>query len=285
MTTALAKSIDLTDAQFEQIRRLIKRQCGIHLNEGKKDLVRGRLAKRLRVLGFDSFRLYLEHLDADASGSELTALLDAISTNQTSFFREPAHFEYLQRAVLPRVAARGDRRLRVWSAGCSSGEEPYSIAITLREGLGELDAWDARVLATDISTRVLAGARRAVYGEDRVAAISPLLRSRYFVCTQTRPRRQYGVVPAVRKLVHFARLNLMDSWPMRGPFDVIFCRNVMIYFDRPTRQRLIGRFAGLLAKGGTLFVGHSESLTGIQHPLRYVQPTVYEASGRQVESP
>jgi len=278
MQTGLLETIELTDAQFREVAALVKATCGIDLHDGKKELVKGRLAKRLRQLNFRTFGEYIRHLRDDVGGAEITAMLDAISTNQTSFFREAEHFHCLGKKVLPGVVARADasKRLRIWSAGCSSGEEPYSIAITVRESIPDLDSWDARILATDISTRVLARAEKGLYDGSRFEAVPPLVRSRYFTCVEARPQRRHEVGPHIRSLVHFARLNLMGPWPMKGPFDVIFCRNVMIYFDRPTRERLIGRFFGLLASGGTLFIGHSESLTGIQHQFGYVQPTVYE---------
>ena len=278
MPMALAKAIQLTEAQFREVTKLVKATCGINLHDGKKELVKARLAKRLRELGFCSFRQYIELLRHDPSGAEVTALLDAISTNQTSFFREAEHFDYLGKKVLPGLVAGGSRggRLAIWSAGCSSGEEPYSVAITVRENIPDVDSWDVRILATDISTRVLAPAAEGVYDASRVEPVPAMLRSRYFTCVEARPPRLYEVSANIRSMVHFARLNLMGPWPMQGPFDAIFCRNVMIYFDRPTRERLIGRFFDLLAPGGTFFVGHSESLTGIRQQFRYVRPTVYE---------
>jgi chemotaxis protein methyltransferase CheR len=202
-------------------------------------------------------------------------MIDAISTNQTSFFREVAHFDHLSEKILPMLTARREKRLRIWSAGCSSGEEPYSIAIAVREAIPTIGCWDAKILATDISTRALACARQGQYDGERIKAVPPMVRPKAFSLIQARPSRVFEVLPAVRQMVHFARLNLMESWPMQGPFDVIFCRNVMIYFDRPTRERLVGRFHDMLASGGTFFVGHSESLTGIRHSLTYVEPTVY----------
>ncbi len=278
MKTALLEAIELTDAQFHKIAALVKANCGINLHDGKKELVKGRLTKRLRKLGFHTFSQYLDHLRRDESGSELTAMLDAISTNLTSFFRESDHFEHLAENVMPRIIAAAGRagRLRIWSAGCSSGEEPYSIAITVNEGIPDPRAWDAKILATDISTRMLARAKRGIYTADRIETVSPQLRTRYFQCVETQPERLYRVGDALRTMVHYARLNLMDAWPMNGPFDVIFCRNVMIYFDKGAQGKLINRFHDLLAPGGTLFIGHSESLAGVKHEFRYVQPTVYQ---------
>ncbi|HOW17859.1 MAG TPA: protein-glutamate O-methyltransferase [Phycisphaerae bacterium] len=278
MATAVCGLSELTDEQFERISDLVKSLCGINLHQGKKELVKARLSKRLRALGFAGFDEYIRYVQNDGGGDELVAMLDAISTNLTSFFREPGHFDYLAEQVLPGIAARagpGRRSLRIWSAGCSTGEEPYTIAIVTAECLPDPDSWDVRILATDLSTRVLAQARQGLYGADRLKDVPGLLVSRYFTCVETRPRRLYRVNDHLRGRVTFARLNLLGPWPMRGPFDVIFCRNVMIYFDKPTQARLVERFWELLAPDGVLFVGHSESLAGVKHRFEYVQPTVY----------
>jgi chemotaxis protein methyltransferase CheR len=260
----------LSDRQFNAIRELVHRVAGIHLVPGKEGLVRSRLSPRLRLHGLADFDAYLEFLDRDPSGTEFTHFLDVITTNKTSFFREPEHFALLEREILPAVAGRAGR---IWSAGCSSGEEPYTAAIVAREVLGS-DADDLRILATDLSTRVLCRAREAIYREQDLVELPPGLVRRHFVKTPGAPESQ-RVVDATRQLVRFARLNLMGPWPMRGPFDAIFCRNVMIYFTRDTQQQLVDRFSSLLAPGGWLFVGHSESLTALEHSLRYVQPAVY----------
>ena len=262
----------LGDAHFETIRQLVYRVAGINLTHGKEGLVRSRLAPRLRALGLDDFDAYLDHLDRDVSGAELVQLVDVITTNKTSFFREPEHFDLLQRVVLPPLAERGGTA-RFWSAGCSSGEEPYTIAIVARELLGG-SAADARILATDVSTRIMRRAREGVYHDRELAGVPPAIMRRHFVNHPAVPG-SLCVVDETRATVRFARLNLMHDWPMRGPFDAIFCRNVMIYFDRPTQQRLVNRFAALLAPGGYLFVGQSESLTALTHDLQYVQPAVY----------
>jgi chemotaxis protein methyltransferase CheR len=199
--------------------------------------------------------------------------VDAISTNKTSFFRESAHFDYLRLHVLPELLASG-RPLRFWSAGCSSGEEPYSLAILLHEMASDLDRRDVRILATDISTAMLARARAGVYDTAALADLPDAALRRYFVRAPGATER-HRVGPRVASVVRFARLNLIGEWPMRGPFDVIFCRNVMIYFDRPTQARLVRRFHELLAPHGQLLVGHSESLTSLEHRFRYVQPAVY----------
>jgi chemotaxis protein methyltransferase CheR len=268
---ALAGPI-LSARQFDVVRQLMYRVAGINLSAGKEGLVRSRLAPRLRELGLSDFDAYLDHIDRDVSGVEFRQFVDVLTTNKTSFFREPEHFDLLQREILPALAAR-DTPARVWSAGCSSGEEPYTIAIVAREILGP-GADHVRILATDLSTRILRRAREAVYRDQDLADVPPGLARRHFARAPERPGAQ-RVVDATRALVRFARLNLIDDWPMHGPFDVIFCRNVMIYFDRPTQQRLVERYSQMLAPGGWLYVGHSESLTALDHELHYVQPAVY----------
>ncbi len=273
-----ALSNGLTEEQFQHISRVVKDLCGINLHDGKRQLVKARLTKRLRALGLPSFEHYINYVASDGSGAELTAMLDALSTNLTSLFRERKHFDHLAENVLPQIAAKapaGGGRLRIWSAGCSSGEEPYSIAVIVREAIGDIDRWDARILATDLSTKVLAQARRGVYEERRVEPVPPGLRARYFTRADADGKKLYRAGEALRRMVVFARLNLMDPWPMKGPFDVIFCRNVMIYFDKPTQGRLIQRFYDILRPGGVLYIGHSESLTRVDHGFRYLAPTVY----------
>ncbi len=281
MGSAVLQSTGLTEAQFGKIKTLVKDICGISLGSGKKELVKARLNKRLRALGLANYDEYIKFLRNDRAGNELTSMLDAISTNLTSFFREADHFEYLGQKVLKRMAAdaaagKAENRLRIWSAGCSSGEEPYSIAITVCDNIPNLKVWDVAILATDLSTRVLDRAKEGVYTAERIKTVNPQLRGRCFRCIQSRPDRIYQVNETLRSLMHFSRLNLMGDWPMRGSFDVIFCRNVMIYFDKPTQGRLVERFWEILAPGGTLFIGHSESLTSLRHRFRYIQPTVYE---------
>jgi len=275
MQTTTISTIELAENQLERISELVKSLSGINLHDGKKELIKARLGKRLRKLDMYSFDQYIDYLADDSSGTELTAMLDAISTNLTSFFREHDHFEYVAKEVLTKLVAAGQRRLKIWSAGCSTGEEPYSIAITASEKIGDLANWDTRILATDLSTNVLHEAMEACYPAKRLESMLPQLRNKYFVPEQSGGERNYRVSDRIRRLVTFAHLNLMGNWPMRGPFNIIFCRNVMIYFDKPTREKLVRRFFDLLAAGGTLLIGHSESLTGIQHKFRYVRPTIY----------
>ncbi len=264
--------INLEKAQFEKISQLVYRLTGINLHPGKHELVKARLIKRLRVLGLKSVDAYMEYLESKDPKRELACMIEAMTTNKTSFFREQRHFDYLCKQIVPGLK---NRKIRIWSAGCSSGEEPYSIAITLNEAMPDLVLWDLRILATDLSTRMLALARKGVYDPKSLQEVSPLLISKYFRCIETNPVRRYQTVEGLRRLLHFARLNLMGEWPMRGPFDVIFCRNVMIYFDEPTREQLVNRFWRLLRPGGHLFVGHSESLAGSQHKFFYVEPAIF----------
>jgi len=276
--TSSIQPAEMTERQFERISVLVKELCGINLHTGKKELVKARLGKRLRKLGIANFHEYLRLVEADQTGSELTNMLDALSTNLTSFFRENQHFDYLKDVVLARLQREVSKEggaIRIWSAGCSTGEEPYSIAITLAETLN-LAKWDLKILATDLSTDVLARAREGIYNGDRLQSIPPLSRSKYFTCFERRPEKRYRINEDVRRLVCFARLNLMEDWPMKGPFDAIFCRNVMIYFDKPTQAGLVERFWKLLGRNGVMFIGHSESLAGIKHRFHYVEPTIYE---------
>jgi len=279
MSTMLIDNVVLSDEDFRAISDMVYDHCGIHLHDGKKELVRARLAKLLRQRGCAEFPQYMRHVLEDTSGREFSLLIDAVSTNLTSFFREEGHFEFLAGRFLPALVEKkrraGSLRVRGWSAGCSSGEEPYSIAITLIESLPGRERFDVKVLATDISTSILDKARLGVYDAERTAPVPPALKSRYLVGHKVNGRRVFDVGPALRRVVVFKYLNLMQDWPIRGPLDFIFCRNVMIYFDKPSQQRLIRRFYDLLDSGGVLFTGHSESLTGIEHAFRYIQPTIY----------
>jgi chemotaxis protein methyltransferase CheR len=265
---------ELNDAQFAYISRLVYRMTGINLQPGKEVLVQARLAKRLRHLRMDSFAQYLEFVKQRGSAHELGAMIDVLTTNKTSFFREPVHFEYMRAHILPPLRSSG-RRVRFWSAGCSSGEEPYSIAMILREEVPDIDHRDYRILATDISARVVARAQEGEYEGEHLENVPPALLRKHFTRCRKEPRPAYRVNDNIKALVRFARLNLMEPWPMNGPFDVIFCRNVMIYFDKPTQKALARRFWELLKPEGHLLIGHSESLSTSFLELRYVQPAVY----------
>ncbi|GLC25330.1 CheR family methyltransferase [Roseisolibacter agri] len=275
--SALAVESDLTAAQFREISRTVYEIAGIQLREGKEGLVRSRLAKRLRALNLPTFEAYLDRVRADAR--ELAEMVDQLTTNKTSFFRESAHFDFLRERVLPTLGAGP---VRIWSAGCSSGEEPYTLAMIIRDAWSDADRRDVKILATDISRRVLATAQAGVYPDALMEDVAPDLLRRHWTRSAATPaggRPDSGTgwraSDALRKLVTFAPLNLMGKWPMRGPFQAIFCRNVMIYFDKATQQALVERYYDLLAPGGHLFVGHSESLSALSHRFAYVQPAVY----------
>jgi chemotaxis protein methyltransferase CheR len=268
---------DLTMREFNIVSTMVKDLCGINLHDGKKELVKARLVKRMHELRMDRFSQYIDHITSESGQAEILPMLDALSTNLTFFFREMPHFDLLASQVVPEMMARHatDRRLRIWSAGCSSGDEPYSIAIVLKQVIAARPAWDARVLATDLSRRMLAVANRGIYVAERLRQTPPRVTAEYFTCQRGKEGKLYQVNESVRQMVSFSYLNLMEPWPMHGPFDAIFCRNVMIYFDKATQGRLAERFWDLLTPGGILFIGHSESLTGVQHRFSYVQPTVY----------
>jgi chemotaxis protein methyltransferase CheR len=266
---AVAGDAELAPEQFRSISRTVYDVAGIQLRPGKEGLVRSRLAKRLRALGLATYEDYLARVAADATGRELAEMVDALTTNKTNFFREPAHFDFLRERVLPTLPATP---ARIWCAGCSTGEEPYTLGMVLHETLPDLARRDVKILATDISARVLAQAKAGRYAEAVASEVPPELLRRHFTRA---PGGMWEVGPSLKGLVTFARLNLMETWPMRGPFQAIFCRNVMIYFDKPTQEKLVGRYYDMLAPGGHLFVGHSESLSGIAHRFAYVQPAVY----------
>jgi chemotaxis protein methyltransferase CheR len=264
----------LGDAEFDFIRHVIGVNAGIVLGPNKRQLVQGRLARRLRELGLPTYEAYCEHV-RQSGPEELVGLINALTTNVTSFFREKHHFEALASFMAPEALKRNAvaRRLRIWSAGCSTGEEPYCIAMAASELVPA--QWDFRILATDIDSNVIAAAEQGVYPLDRLSAVPPERLRRFFRKGGGAQAGNAVVKDAIRSLVTFRTLNLLQSWPMRGPFDVIFCRNVMIYFDQATRERLVARFAQILAPGGYLCIGHSESIQGGATQFRLVGRTIY----------
>jgi chemotaxis protein methyltransferase CheR len=265
---------DLTQQQFTTICDVLYRITGVKLNPGKEALVRARLGKRLYALGLSGYAEYLELIQNASGGEELARMVDALVTNKTSFFRESPHFDFLRERVRDLEHTRST--LRIWSAGCSTGEEPYSIAIALLQAIPDALRKDILVLATDVSTRALAEARAGFYTAEEVADMEATLRTRYFISDRSAGGERYRVVDEPRSMIRFAHLNLMEAWPMRGPFDFIFCRNVMIYFDRPTQDQLVQRFGQLLRAGGCLMIGHSETLSGRAAGFTYLMPAVYQ---------
>ena len=252
-----------TNEDFSAIARMLYDDAGIALTESKASLVYSRLAKRLRVLGIESFQDYCRLVGGAEGLSERQNMLAALTTNVTRFFREPHHFEHLKTKVLPELVARARARgrVRIWSAGCSTGQEPYSIALTLLDLLPEAAGLDVRILATDIDPNVVATGRAAVYSNEAVQPVPAALRERWMVRVRDSGREAWGAGEEMRRLVAFRELNLMGNWPMKGRFDAIFCRNVVIYFDEPTQARMWSRFAPLINPGGRLYVGHSERVT------------------------
>lgn len=271
----LVEGPKLSDAEFFSFCQLVHRHAGIHLTPQKKELVRGRLMKLLRQRGLTSFREYYEQVLNDPSGAELICLLDAISTNQTSFWREPAHFEYLAREILPTWRTRGPVSRTIWSAGCSSGEEPYTLAMVCLDVLADQDLSRLKILASDINTQVLEQARRGIYPLSRVEPLPLEYRRRYCQRGVGQYEGLVRVKPEVRRYVEFFRLNLMDPLPFREELDLIFCRNVMIYFAKETQAQLVHKFYHCLKPGGYLFIGHSESLCSDRSGFRYLRPTIY----------
>lgn len=270
----------LGDAEFEFIRHVIAENAGIVLGPNKRQLVQGRLARRLRELHLPSYESYCDHV-RNSGPEELVGLINALTTNVTSFFRENHHFEALAKYMLPEALERNrqSRRIRIWSAGCSSGEEAYCIAMVAREALPTGQKWDLKILATDIDSDVVATAQRGIYPTDRLASVSDERLRRHFRKGVGEHVGSAKLHPDIAQLVSFRTLNLMHSWPMSGQFDIVFCRNVMIYFDQATRERLVSRFGDIVVPDGYLCLGHSESIHGVGGPFRLVGKTIYRRVG------
>ncbi|HZT78430.1 MAG TPA: protein-glutamate O-methyltransferase CheR [Vicinamibacterales bacterium] len=272
-----ATSVDasLSDRDLTAILRLVYEKSGIALHRGKRALVAARLQKRVTQTGCATFGDYVRYLRSDATGAELTVLLDAIATHHTAFFREPQHFEFLARVVLPPLRARAERApILGWSAACSSGEEPYTIAMIAFEQFGHAAAERFRLLASDLSMPVLERAARGVYRAERVGGLPRYFVLKYFERPFS-PANVVQVVDPLKRLVEFRQLNLLDPPPPGRPLDFIFCRNALIYFDRDTQQRVVRQLEARLAPGGYLFTSHSESLNSLAHGLTWVAPAVY----------
>lgn len=273
--------VDLSNHDFQRLSGFIYDELGIKMPESKRSMLTGRLGKRLRALSLSSFGDYCDFLfSAEGLEQEMVHLINAVTTNKTDFFREPAHFDYLVRQALPELRRCGllgpGGKLKFWSAGCSTGEEPYTLAMVLAEVQAQTPGFGFEILATDISTRVLEVARRAVYPLERVEPVPATLRSKYLLKNKDRNNPLVRIAPELRSRVSFGQLNFMaETFGLREPLDVIFCRNVIIYFDKQTQERLMVKFCRHLKTGGFLFLGHSESLHGYDVPLSQVAPTVY----------
>ena len=260
------------------VAKLVYEHAGIVIREHKEAMARGRLARRVKVLGLGSIAEYCAYLRTPAAADEIPELINAVTTNHTAFFRERHHFDHLRKDVLPRlVQERAGRRgrIRIWSAACSSGEEPYSIAATSRDVIGQRSDLDFRILATDIDTDILSRAAAGLYPAEQFDRLPADLRPLLRLEGQT-ARGEARIAEDLKRLIAFKRLNLIENWPMKGPFDVIFCRNVFIYFDTPTKAAILDRYVALLQPGGFLYLGHSESLPQPHPQLRLIGRTIYE---------
>ena len=271
------REFEFSNRDFEALRKLVKQHTGINLSDHKKEMLYSRLARRLRALNLDSFASYCKLLQTDGE-DELMQFMNSVTTNLTAFFREPHHFDFLGNVLLPELMNKNQatKKLRIWSAGCASGEEPYSIAMVVKEVM-PID-WDVRILATDLDSNVLARGTQGIYDKERLNGVSEARLQRWFKKGTGLQVGKVQISPQLQEMVAFKRLNLMHIWPMRGPLDIIFCRNVVIYFDKPTQRLLFDRFANLLAQGGHLFIGHSENLFQLTNRFRLVQQTVYTKS-------
>ena len=264
------------ERDFATIVRMVREEAGIVLGSHKRDLVYGRLSRRLRAVGLDDFGAYCDFLESPDGVHERRHMVNAITTNLTGFFREAHHFDFLGKNLLSPAGSPkqgGKRRLRIWSAGCSSGEEPYSIAMTLRDQLGNAGGWDAKILATDIDTEMVARAKAGRYDAGKISTLPVERRRRY---TRAAEDGRVEMVDEIKSLTVFNPLNLFDAWPMRGPFDAIFCRNVVIYFSQDDKRILFDRFANFLVPGGWLFIGHSETLFRLSDRFRHLGRTIYQ---------
>lgn len=267
----------LTNEDFEWLRTVANAHSGIMLPNAKRTMIYSRLAKRLRYLGLSKFSQYRAVLEG-GNQEEFSEFINALTTNLTSFFREPHHFEHLRQVVLPSLLAvhRPRREVRIWSAGCSTGEEPYTLSMTVNNALAELGGgWIYRILATDLDTKVLANAASGIYPADRAAGLDIRLLRRCFLRGAGSLAGKFRIKPELQAPLSFRQLNLVKEWSMNEPFDVIFCRNVVIYFDKPTQKRLFNRFADSMVPGGYLYIGHSESLFQVTDRFELVGTTTY----------
>lgn len=268
--------VTLEVADFHRVRNLIYSYSGINLQEGKQALVRARLMKRLRKLNIDTFATYLDYIESKDGSAEFLAFVDVLTTNKTHFFRENRHFEFIRDKVAQEVIGQNKKW---WSAGCSSGEEPVTLAITLLEALNRVNANPkVKILATDLSREVLRIAKSGEYPDNRMSDVPADIKRNYFKKNGEVPD-SFIVNKQIMDMITYGRLNLLAEWPLKGPFHVIMCRNVMIYFDRKTQQKLISRFYKLLEPGGYLFLGHSESVSGNDHSFVNILPAVYQKPG------
>lgn len=276
--SAAPEQIKLSDQEFNEIRDIVKDITGISMGSSKRQLIQRRVTNRLKATGINSIRAYMDYLK-EGHAEEVEQFTNAVTTNLTAFFRENHHFDFLRNTLLPEVAANqrgGNKKLRIWSAGCSTGEEPYSIAMTLRDALPDINSWDAKILATDLDSDVLAKSAAGVYPLGRADKIDKSLLKRWFKKKETADGAWVKASPQLQELITFNQLNLMHEWPIKGKFDLIFCRNVIIYFDKPTQTKLMARYHKQLKPGGYLILGHSESLHNVSEDFNLLGKTIYQ---------
>jgi len=273
----------LTRRDLSEIAAMIYADAGIYLNETKASLVYSRLSKHIRQLGLKGFRDYCALVSSPAGAAARREMLSHLTTNFTRFFRENHHFDHMRADVLPELLARARSggRVRIWSAACSDGQEPYSIALTVLSMMPNIADYDFRILATDIDPKILAIARAGAYDATALETVSPAMRKQFFRESESGGRQKWQIDDRVKRLITFNELNLMAQWPFKGPFDVIFCRNVVIYFDEPTQMKIWSRFAGMLAENGHLYIGHSERVSGeAKHQFDNIGITTYRYTGK-----
>ncbi|MCX7088417.1 MAG: protein-glutamate O-methyltransferase [Methylococcales bacterium] len=270
-----AREFDYTRDDFHFLRKISNEYSGILVPDDKFDMFYSRLSKRVRMLKLGSFKEYCRYLEQHPD-TEFTEFINAVTTNLTSFFRENHHFEFLKTTLIPTLIKKNSltKCITVWSAGCSTGEEPYSLAMTLLENLPK--GWEVKILATDLDTNVLKASEEGVYTVDSVNGLTEARLQRWFKNGAGANANKVKVKPELQQLIRFKQLNLMREWPMKGPFDFIFCRNVLIYFDRETKEMLARRYAQLLGSGAYLFIGHSESLHQLSTDFELVGNTIYK---------
>lgn len=278
----LAEDLVLSESEYKKFVDFIYKQSGIALGDSKQELVKTRFGKRIRKLGLKSFKEYYDFVVHQKNEDELVDMIDAISTNYTFFFREKDHFDFLTKVALPEILHKkkslGNQRIRAWCAAASTGEEPYTLMICLLEATNMAKGWDAKLLATDISTRVLKKAQAGIYEYKQIKTVPKLIVDKYFDSVTADGEKQYHAKSIMKQHLHFRHFNLMTPrFPFKGKFDFIFCRNVMIYFDRETQEMLVGKMLDFLDPGGYLFIGHSENLTGApKERVKVLGPALYQ---------
>ncbi len=274
---AKEREFEFTEKDFNYIQQLVADSTGIVLSEGKRDMVYSRLTRRIRALRLSSYKEYCDRL-RDGDQDELIAFTNAITTNLTSFFREHHHFDFIKNKLLPSIKKnKVSRKLRIWSAGCSSGEEPYSIAMVVHEVFADvLGSWDIKILATDLDSNMVQTAANGIYTEERVTGITKSRINSFVKSGSGNNAGKVKMSPRLQQLITFRELNLMNDWPIKGPFDIIFCRNVVIYFDKPTQKILFERYCDLMVPDGHLIIGHSESLHRVTDRFKLLGQTIYQ---------